>query len=234
MERDEIHELTAPYALDALDEEETREYEEHLGRCARCREELASLQDAATTLAYAVDAPAPPPALRGRILAEIRDERATVVPLRRRLPLVAAVSVAAAAVAVAIGLAIWASSLSSRLESEREARRDAELAASIISDPDAERIPLSGESGMLVVAPTGRAALALSDLEPAPEGKTYEAWVVEAEEPTPAGTFQAGKERTVVALTRRVPDGAVVAVTVERAGGVAEPTGRPLFTARTT
>ena len=33
MEADTIHELTAAYALDALDEREEREYEAHLARC---------------------------------------------------------------------------------------------------------------------------------------------------------------------------------------------------------
>ena len=34
---DGLHELTAAYALDALDDHETREYEEHLRRCEQCR-----------------------------------------------------------------------------------------------------------------------------------------------------------------------------------------------------
>ena len=70
METDAIHELTAAYALDALDEAEVREYEDHLARCPRCRDELASLGEAAAALAYAADAPAPPPALRTRILEQ--------------------------------------------------------------------------------------------------------------------------------------------------------------------
>ena len=50
-----LHDLTAAYALDALDPEERREYEAHLARCDRCREELASLSEASSSLAYAVD-----------------------------------------------------------------------------------------------------------------------------------------------------------------------------------
>ena len=55
MEADAIHELTAAYALDALDAREEREYEEHLARCTQCREDLASLTEAATSLAYGVE-----------------------------------------------------------------------------------------------------------------------------------------------------------------------------------
>ena len=41
----------------------------------------ASLQEAAISLAYAIDAPAPPPELRSRILTAARAERPNVVPL---------------------------------------------------------------------------------------------------------------------------------------------------------
>src|ERR671930_1228862 len=82
MEADTIHELTAAYALDALDEREEREYEEHLARCPRCREELASFTETATSLAYGVESPTPPPDLRDRILVRARSERPNVVPLR--------------------------------------------------------------------------------------------------------------------------------------------------------
>ena len=37
-----IHELTAGYALDALDPAEREAYEAHLDGCAQCQEELAS------------------------------------------------------------------------------------------------------------------------------------------------------------------------------------------------
>src|SRR5919204_1508129 len=82
MEADAIHELTAAYALDALDEHDEREYEEHLARCPHGGEELASLTETATSLAYGVESPTPPRALRDRILEQARSERPNVVPLR--------------------------------------------------------------------------------------------------------------------------------------------------------
>ena len=39
MEADTLHDLTAAYALDALDSDEAREYEAHLARCEQCRAE---------------------------------------------------------------------------------------------------------------------------------------------------------------------------------------------------
>ena len=58
------HELTAAYALDALDSEEAAGYERHLGQCAECREQLAELNESATALAFGAVAPAPPERLR--------------------------------------------------------------------------------------------------------------------------------------------------------------------------
>ena len=84
MEANALHDLTAAYALDALDPEDVRSYEAHLARCERCRDELASLAEAVDALAYATDAPVPPPELRARILQRARDERPNVVPLRPR------------------------------------------------------------------------------------------------------------------------------------------------------
>lgn len=235
MEQDGIHELTAAYALDALDEADERAYEEHLPGCPRCREELASLQETVGSLALGVEAPAPPPALRERILDQIRAERGTVVPIRRRWSLPVAGGLAAAAATAAIAVGIWAASVSSDLSSEREARQEIERVANLMAEPDAQRIPVSSGDGTLVVTPTGSAVLVLAGLDPPPEGKTYEVWVWldPNDAPDPAGLFEPVGETTLVALDRSVPRGASVAVTVEPDGGSAQPTGEPLFTAET-
>src|SRR2546427_271332 len=75
MESLTMHDLTAAYSLDALDYDEAREYEGHLATCDRCREELVYLSTAAGALAFAVESPAPPEALRSRILERARAER---------------------------------------------------------------------------------------------------------------------------------------------------------------
>jgi anti-sigma-K factor RskA len=219
MEHERVHELTAAYALHALRADEERAFEAHLSRCSECREELASFDDTAAALAYGVHAPSPPAALRERILAQARAERPNVVSLRPRWAAPAAAAAAVAAVA-ALALGIWAVSLWNQLDSEREARRE-----------QPRVFPVSGTEGRLVVAPTGEAVLLLPALDPAPRGRTYEAWVIDDGAPQPAGLFEGG-DRTAVALARPVPSGATVAVTLERAGGAPAPTGRPLFTAK--
>ena len=208
MESLNVHELTAAYALDALDVDEARAYEAHLAGCERCRAELASLGDAASGLAWAVESPAPPARLRAAILAQAAAERENVVPLpvsRSRL-FRATAAVAAVAACAAVAFGVWAAVLASR--QTREAATWA------------------------VVVAGGRATVSVSGLAAAPQGKTYEAWVIPAKgAPQPAGLFSGGP-RTVVHLTRPVPAGATIAATVERAGGVSAPTTTPLFTAR--
>jgi anti-sigma factor RsiW len=232
MEANALHELTAAYALDALDERDAAEYEAHLARCERCREELTAFREAASALAHAVDAPAPPAGLRDRIVAQAAAERPNVVPLRprwRSLP--GALAVAAAAAAVAF--AVWSASLSRSLENEREANDEFARAAAILADPAAKRVPLSGEYGTLVVRDTGQAALVMRRLPQAPSGKTYEAWVIEGGKPRPAGLFEGGSGPQAVVLDEPVPDGAQVAATIEEAGGVETPRGDPVFSAET-
>jgi cell wall-associated NlpC family hydrolase len=70
-----VHDLSAAYALDALDAEERAAFEAHLGGCARCQEELASFWQTAGSLAYAAAGPAPSAELRGRLLERARAER---------------------------------------------------------------------------------------------------------------------------------------------------------------
>jgi hypothetical protein len=231
---EEIHELTAAYALDALDGRDASEYEEHLRHCVSCRDDLSALQEAATTLAYATPSASPPPALRERIVELAREERSTVVPLRRRarpLPAVAAVAFALAA-AAAVVLWVWSAKLNDRLDSERSAHAADLLALAAVADPSSKRLILSDDRGMLAVNAAGRAWLVISPLDPPPGGKVYEAWVIRGKTARRAGIFSSNGIRAVVPLRRRVPAGAVVAVTVERAPGVKQPTSAPIITSK--
>jgi len=208
------HANVAPYALDALDADEEREFEEHLASCEACREELASLREATAALAYGAVGPVPPPELKERILAEAAAERPNVVSLPQRrswtAPLAAAAAIAAA---VAIGVGFYAAT--------RPASSDP--LASVLAQPGAKLVPM-GDRGALAVAPDGTAAIALT-VPRAPAGKTYEAWVIRDGAAQRAGLFSGA---TVLRIDRPVKPGSVVAVTLERAGGVDAPTSKPL------
>jgi anti-sigma factor RsiW len=227
MEAD-LHDLTAAYALDALNPDEAREYEAHLAHCERCRTELASFSEAAGALAYATEGPSPPPELRARILQQAQRERPNVAPLRPRwvAPLAAAVAVAAC---VALGLGIWAATLSNKLDRRTKELAREQRVAAILAAPSSRTVSFG--RGVLVVAKNGDAALVVGDLEQPERGKTYEAWISVGGAPQPAGTFGGGKVVTVP-LQGSVRPGGSVLVTVERSGGVDAPTQKPFLSVR--
>jgi anti-sigma-K factor RskA len=201
----DLHDLTAAYALDALDSDEAEAYERHLGQCEECREQLAELNATAAALAFGTVAPAPPPRLRAVILEQAATERANVVPLLRRRWVVRGMAVAAAAAAcVVVGLAVSLSQSSHT------------------------------RSISVAVGPNRTATIHVSGLSTAPHGKTYEAWIIPAgSTPRPAGLFRGGADSTL-RLHGTVPPNAVVAVTMERAGGAPDgPTMAPILSAQT-
>jgi anti-sigma-K factor RskA len=200
----DVHELTAAYALDALAPSEAETYERHLSQCEECRLELAELNETAAALAFGAVAPAPPTRLRAAILDTAAAERSNVVPLLRRRWVARGLAVAAAAAAcVVVGLAVALSRPSPRVIN----------------------VALSRDA-------SGSATLQVSGLAAAPNGKTYEAWVIpKGKAPRPAGLFSGGST-TTIHLKRAVPNGALVAVTIERAGGVPAPTTTPILSAR--
>ena len=235
MEPGTVHELSAAYALDALDADEAEAFEVHLAQCERCRTELAALTEAAVALAWAVEAPRPPAGLRGSILEAAAAERVNVVSLPSRRPwaLRATAAVAAVAACAAIGLGVWAATLSHSLSSERAKQASAATAVQILADPATRRVALNGRSGVVAIDPAGRGVLVVQRLPRAVSGKTYEAWVIPAGgKPKSAGLFRGGGPQTVVKLSQTVPRGAVVAATLERAGGASAPTQTPFLSAR--
>ena len=217
---DDLHTFSAPYALDALSPDERERFEEHLQSCDRCRDELAGLQDAAASLAFVVEGPPPPTALRSAILDAARAERPNVVPLRRRNTFASlAAAVAVAASAAAVGFGVWAASLHDSLAHSRSA-------IGVLADPASRHVPVGQGRGEVVVGPSGTAVLAVR-LPKLPSGKTYEAWIASP------GVHRAGQfDGDAFTLSRRVPRGAQVMVTVERAGGTDAPTSKPLLAVR--
>ena len=200
----DAHDLTAAYALDALDPDEAEAYERHLSQCEECREQLAELNETATALAFSAVAPAPPARLRASILEAAAAERSNVVPLVRRRWVSRGLAVAAAAAAcIAVGLGVSLSQSSH-----------------------------APQNWTVAVGQNGKATISVSGLASAPRGKTYEAWVIRAgHAPRPAALFFGSTSE--VRLSGTVPQHAVVAVTLEPTGGSKKPTTTPIFSTST-
>ncbi len=100
-----------------------------------------------------------------------------------------------------------------------------------MANPDSRDVSLSAGTGRLVVDPEGSAALVLTDLGPAPAGKTYELWIVpggDIDDANRAGIFAGSDGAEIVGVEGTVGAGDLVAVTIEDAGGVEAPTTPPI------
>ncbi len=127
----------------------------------------------------------------------------------------------------AVGLGAWA------LVAERDDSRDTaaarsqalDRAAAVLADPQAQRIPVSGSVGRIVlfVAKRGDAVLMLKGLGVAPAGRTYQAWVTipGSGETLSAGTFNGAEP--FVPLTQWVTPGGRLSVTLEDDAGATKP-----------
>jgi anti-sigma-K factor RskA len=209
MERTGIHELSAAYALDALDGDERREFEEHLTHCAECRLDVASFQEAASALAYQVEVA---PSATGLERPHPRAGTARTLEC--------------GSAQTSVGARGRYGRCRCSLRSDRPGDLGGHPAQRI--GQASEAVPLTGASGSVIVTPGNEATLVVEDLAPAPAGKTYEAWVIQDDKPVRAGTFGGGGQMAFP-LTRKVPEGAIVAVTLQQAGGVDRPTTDPVF-----
>ena len=229
------HDLLAAYALDAVDDGERRAFEEHLLGCPDCERELAAL--AATVEALGASVPAAPPArVREDLLRSVSRERAAEVPApaaasaptddlsarrtarsSRRLTLLAA---AAAAVAVVMALVVG------------PFRAEAPMTpATIAAAADAQRYEVRvGEATATIIVSRSldRAAIETTDMAPAPDGQDYQLWFAHADGSlTDAGVMPRVDDAAMV-LSDVVDDAVGVGLTMEPAGGSAQPTTDPI------
>jgi hypothetical protein len=106
-------------------------------------------------------------------------------------------------------------------------------AVALLAKPSTERIALTHSRGRIILAVgvRGRSVLVLDGLERAPSGRSYHAWLLGRKGAILArAAIFSGRER-LVPLSRLVPPGAGVGVTLERAGGVATPTRKVVLAA---
>ncbi|MEX2613959.1 MAG: anti-sigma factor [Gaiellaceae bacterium] len=149
---------------------------------------------------------------------------------RQRLSGATLAALATLAGAGAIGLGLWAFVATVRSEdsgvaTQASSSEGAAQAISLLSRPSTRRLPLEGTGGRIVLAvgPRGRGVLVLDGLGIAPVGMSYQAWVVKPKTRAVSAAVFAGDE-TIVPLGAPVERGSILAVALERTGGVPAPT----------
>lgn len=221
----ELHELVAPYAMDALDSSEREVFEKHLEDCLSCQEELAQLQETALQLAEHVSR-VPPADLKDKVMSRVTGQRADAPRLEpsRSRPWGWAFAAAAALVLVFAGLWIAADNQLDLTESVAE----------VLAAEDAVAIELTSDVGgaEFVYSRTLGSGVFLDRGLDEPVGdRVYELWLVDDSGPQPAGIFRPGREDTTPILVEGVSPGLVLAMTLEPSGGSQEPTGEILLSA---
>ncbi len=237
----DIHELAALYALDALTPDETQEFETHLADCVACQEEVAEMHGVTDQLSRSL-ATDPPPTLRSSVLAgitgtaqdpAIAKEPAppadNVVPLRRRGTSRLPYLVAAASVLLALAFGGWA--LQSRDDAQTASNREAQI-VQLLGAADVQTVTAPAEgggSGTVVLSDTRNRAFFVADgLPTLPEDKVYQLWTITGA-PVPAGTFTAGSSASLVTLPEAALSADQIAMTVEPKGGSDQPTTSPIL-----
>ncbi len=230
-----MHTLTGVYALDALDNAERDRFERHLRRCQGCAGEVRGLRETATMLAVAV-ARQPPPALRDRVLAAIARTRQLPPVEQQPRPEPRPVwrtrlAVAMAAVCLIAALVLGATQIATQRQLDRAQARNRAVAA-VLAAPDAHILTRATSAGGAVAVVVSRQRRMLvvtaAGLPPVSAAKVYELWLIGAKIraagllPAPA----AGRAGPVLVAGLRPGDR--VGLTVEPAGGSAQPTTTPI------
>jgi anti-sigma-K factor RskA len=228
----EIHTLTGPYVLDAVDDDERVAFERHLAVCAACTAEINGLREAIAKFSLDVVA-APPAGLRSAVLARV-DEIRQRGPVRRteddgvprprwRMSRRVMLTLAAAFVAVGTsgGIAIdqyrdnaATSTISSRVNE-------------ILADPNARTLRgdvVGGQATIVVSRQRDAAVVLVQGLRPLPGDQTYQLWMIDsARVAHSVGLVKAGSTAPTV-VNRGVGDKVAFGVTVEPEGGSVQPT----------
>jgi anti-sigma-K factor RskA len=227
------------FALGSLDPEQADDFKDHLKTCKRCQEELRWLAPAVRALPEAVEPQTPPPALKVRLMAEVRadaeaEERRVKAENRQERAAagggfsawlsglrvgsltwkpIAGLALVILVVAGGIGYAVGTggSSNGNTHTWELKAEENAGIAATVVREGEKGEIHLAG-------------------LKELPKGKVLEAWV-EREgkvEPVPA-LFAPDKAGNASTTIENMKDVSIVMVTREPEGGSKTPSEKEPF-----
>jgi anti-sigma-K factor RskA len=222
----DLHTLSGAYALDALSDEEAKQFRMHLRECAACREEVRELRQAAARIGES-EPIAPPSSLRARILAAADQQPQLpprVTPIERaqstRWTARVAAAVAAAVLVVAAGFGV---------NQFRSGDEQSDV-AQVFQASDVREATVKTRTGATVTVATsrrlGKMAVETEALPRLGNRRVYQIWAIRDGTPISAGLLDDPDEGAAMALPS---PGTLVAITVEPAGGSRAPTTAPLF-----
>ena len=238
-------EILAGYVLGNLEPEEIEQVKQQLEANPELQAQVSKLQETLALMPYGLPHSNPPPGLRDRILQassqlEQVPDPAPVSQTKsffRRDRLSFAFGSLAALLALMLG---WESyRLRGQLAATQlELAQQQDLVA-LLRSPNNRLISLAGmnnaqsASGSLMIAPSGdKAVLAVKNLQPLPQGKTYRLWAVSNGKKIGCGKFSPNAEGTVFLelSLEGLQTATEVVVTIEPTPGPSQPTGAMVMT----
>jgi hypothetical protein len=252
MNCDELRDSYELYTLGIAEDPELSEIRAHLERnCPICVPGVRGARELTALVGATLPAAEPPTRLRKRVLAIAAGQTGSRWNWSPVWAAVAAGAIIAAVVfntrahRAAAELAQAGAELT-RVQSE-SAAQSRELtrlneAFAILNQPNARQVIFGGGApqpprGRVFLDPARGVLLLASNLPPAPAGKAYEMWIIpkaKGSKPAPAGLFQSAADGTALHVLPGPVDVAatgVVAVTLEPAAGVPQPTSTPIIVA---
>lgn len=233
---EDLRDLLPAYALGALEPEERERVEAYLAQSAEARRELADLMEAAAALGAAFPQVPPPPALRQRLLEQIRAERRQAAPRDTRAGAWPVAFAVAASLVVVLGALAFTWRL--RLVALEERLAQQEHVVALLTNPGVRVATLRGSASgqvRLIYDPSARrGALLVSDLRDPGAGFVYQLWLITDGQADSAGVFRPVPGRPLVLpLDADFARYQIVAVTVERGpSGVRRSANPPVLMAR--
>ncbi len=248
MTHDEVSELLASFALDAVEGEEQEQIIVHLNECPRCRAEIDAHREVAAALGNSVEPlpeglwssiasrlperrdEEPPPMPRLRRVA-IEDDAPVQPRARRRrmsrgpLATIGAIAVAAAAVAAVLGInLVRADNQVTALQTSAEAAAPAAVAAALqTTGHTVVNLADSKQKqvAQFVLVPNGRGYLVSSELPVLAKNHTYQLWGIVGGQPISLGLL--GRSPYLATFTMAGTTPAKLSITVEPAHGSVVP-----------
>jgi anti-sigma-K factor RskA len=246
MSHEEASELLGAFALDAVEDDDHAQLEEHLATCPRCRAELDGLREVAASMGNSVE-PLPdglwsniasrlpprqdeePPPMPQLVLEPRQpvEQPKRPGPTRVAMATLAAIAVAAAAVAIVLGVDLVRSDDQvSHLQATMAAHPPQSIAEAL-STPGHRIVNLETtfhlEVAQFVLVPDGRGFLVNSRLPTLPGTHTYQLWAIVGTRPISLGLL--GQSPGPASFTMAGASSASqLAITEEPTGGSVTPT----------